>query len=64
MVVGGHLGGDGAAGVLLQGQFRHLPGALVIDTLAADPGNRLGYMTEETAREFYGEQFDYCWDKR
>lgn len=30
---------------------------------AADPGNRLGYMTEETAREFYGEQFDYCWDK-
>lgn len=30
---------------------------------AADPGNRKGYMTEETAREFYGEQFDYCWDK-
>jgi len=30
---------------------------------AADPGNRKGYMTEETAREFYGEQFDYCWNK-
>lgn len=30
---------------------------------AADPGSRRGYMTEETAREFYGEQFDYCWDK-
>lgn len=30
---------------------------------AADPGERRGYMTEETTREFYGEQFDYCWDK-
>ena len=30
---------------------------------AADPGNNRGYMTEENARAFYGEQFDYCWDK-
>ena len=30
---------------------------------AADPGNNRGYMTEESAREFYGERFDYCWNK-
>ena len=30
---------------------------------AADPGQRLGYMTEETAREFYGESFDYSWER-
>ena len=30
---------------------------------AADPGNNRGYMTEENARLFYGEQFDYCWNK-
>ena len=30
---------------------------------AADPGNRRVYMTEETAREFYGEQFDYSWSR-
>lgn len=37
--------------------------ALMGADFSADPGNRRGYMTEETAREFYGEQFDYCWDK-
>ncbi len=30
---------------------------------AADPGDRRGYMTEATAREFYGEQFDYSWNR-
>lgn len=30
---------------------------------AADPGDRRGYMTEDTAREFYGEQFDYSWNR-
>lgn len=30
---------------------------------AADPGNNRGYMTEENAREFYGERFDYSWNK-
>ncbi len=30
---------------------------------AADPGNRRVYMTQETAREFYGEQFDYSWNR-
>lgn len=30
---------------------------------AADPGNNRGYMTEESAREFYGERFDYSWNK-
>ena len=30
---------------------------------AADPGNRRVYMTEETAREFYGEQFDHSWSR-
>lgn len=30
---------------------------------AADPENRRGYMTEDTAREFYGEQFDYSWSR-
>lgn len=31
--------------------------------LAADPGNRKGYMTEDSAREFYGDQFDHSWSK-
>lgn len=31
--------------------------------LAADPGNRKGYMTEASAREFYGDQFDHSWSK-
>lgn len=30
---------------------------------SAQPGERRGYMTEETAREFYGEQFDYSWNR-
>ena len=30
---------------------------------AADPGNNRGYMTEENAKAFYGERFDYCWSK-
>lgn len=29
--------------------------------LAADPQNRKGYMTEEGARDFYGDQFEYAW---
>ena len=31
--------------------------------LSADPGNRRGYMTEESARDFYGDQFDHSWAK-
>lgn len=31
--------------------------------LSADPANNRGYMTEGNAREFYGERFDYSWDK-
>lgn len=38
------------------------PGLLGAD-FAADPGDRRGYMTEDTAREFYGEQFDYSWNR-
>lgn len=30
---------------------------------SADPSNRLGYMTEEAAREFYGDRADYAWEK-
>ena len=30
---------------------------------SADPGRRQGYMTEEQAREFYGDTADYNWDK-
>ena len=30
---------------------------------AADPQNRRGYMTEDSAREFYGDRFDYSWEK-
>lgn len=30
---------------------------------SADPGNRKGYMTEATARDFYGDRFDHSWNK-
>ena len=30
---------------------------------SADPDNLQGYMTEQSAREWYGEMFDFYWEK-
>lgn len=42
-------------------QRRNPDPALQGADLVADPQNRKGYMTEETARAFYGDQFEYSW---